>query len=254
LAIDLFRSLFGAANIDPLVHVGCKGYLLEDPEDYVPFLPNSPEGSPEGAVNNDVASEIGSSTPLEESILPVNLLLSVVQDPHFLQINSSGDVVAEEYIGIPTGPHAESGVDDPFFQSESFRTPVHTAGNFDPSSPGPSRSLWRTSSGQDIFEKLGMSHLCPRTSNQPMASHTPVTSTAYTVPLDHFTGMTSNVVTVSDQLLVGSHSILPLQLANSTMVPQAMHVSARNMVITQAPIGTPLRLDQIHHFPLGIML
>jgi hypothetical protein len=135
LAIDLFHSLFGAANIGPRHSHRMQGIPLEDPEDYVPLLPNSPEGSPEGAVNNDIASEIGSSTPLEESILPVNPLLSVVQDPHFLQINSSGDIVAEEYIGIPTRPHAESGVDDPFFQSESFRTPVHTAGNFNPSSP-----------------------------------------------------------------------------------------------------------------------
>jgi hypothetical protein len=77
-------------------------------------------------------------------------------------------------------------------------------------------------------------------SNQPMASQMPVTYTTYTVPLDHFTGTTSNVVTVSDQLLVGSHSILPLQFTGSTMVSQAMPVSAGNTVITQAPIGTLL--------------
>jgi hypothetical protein len=55
-----------------------------------------------------------------------------------------------------------------------------------------------------------MSHLRLSTSNQPMESHTPTTSIAYTIPLDHFTGMTSNFVTVSDQSLVGSHTILPL--------------------------------------------
>jgi hypothetical protein len=69
------------------------------------LLPTSPEVSPEGVVNNDVASEIGISTPLEESILPINPLLSVVQDPLFLWINSSGDVVVEDYTRIPTGPH-----------------------------------------------------------------------------------------------------------------------------------------------------
>jgi hypothetical protein len=46
--------------------------------------------------------------------------------------------------------------------------------------------------GQDIFDKLGMSHLRSRTSNQPMASQTPMTSTSYTVPLDHFTSTTSS--------------------------------------------------------------
>jgi hypothetical protein len=68
-----------------VVHVGCRDCLLEEPEEYAPLLPNSPEGpSPEGAVNNDVSSEIGSSTPLVESSLPVNLLLNVIQDPIFL--------------------------------------------------------------------------------------------------------------------------------------------------------------------------
>ena len=116
MAIDLFHSLFGVANIGPRCSCKMKGLPLEDSKEYTPFLPNSPEGSPEGAVNNDIASEIGSSTPLRESILPVNPLLSVVQDPHFLRINSSGDIVVEEYIGIPTGLHAESSVDDPFLK------------------------------------------------------------------------------------------------------------------------------------------
>jgi hypothetical protein len=61
-----------------------QGLPPEDPEDYVTLLLKSPEGSTEGAVNNDIASENGSSTPLEESILPINPLLSVVQDPHLL--------------------------------------------------------------------------------------------------------------------------------------------------------------------------
>jgi hypothetical protein len=61
---------------------------MEDPKEYYPFLPNSPKGSPEGEVNNDITYDIGSSNPLEESIILVNPLLSVVQDPHFLQINS----------------------------------------------------------------------------------------------------------------------------------------------------------------------
>jgi hypothetical protein len=55
-----------------------------------------------------------------------------------------------------------------------------------------------------------MSHLCPRNSNQPMASHMTMNSTSYTIPLYHFTGTTSNVVTVLDQLFFGSHLILPL--------------------------------------------
>jgi hypothetical protein len=111
-------------------------------------------------------------------------------------MNSSGEIVFVENIEVPTGPNAGSRVDDPLFQSESFRTPAHTAGIFNPSSA--------PSSGHDIFGTLRMS------SNQPIASKMPETSITYTVPLDHFTGTTSNVAIVSDQFLVGSHSILPL--------------------------------------------
>ena len=210
MTIDLFHYLFGVANIGPRHSRRMQGLPQEDLEEYTPLLPNSLEGSPELVVNNDIASEIGSSTPLEESILPVNPLLIIRQDLIFLWLNSTGDIVTKYYTIILVGPHAESSVDDPPFQSESFRTLVHTVGNFDPSSSGPVRSLWKTSSGQDIFEKLGMSHLRQRTSNQPMASHMPVNSIAYTVPLDHFTATTNNVVIVSDQLLAGSHTILPL--------------------------------------------
>jgi hypothetical protein len=78
LAIDFFNSLFGVDNISAFHSRRMQGLPPEDPEEYTPLLPNSPEGSPKGAVNNDVAYEIGNSTPLEESILPVNPLLSVV--------------------------------------------------------------------------------------------------------------------------------------------------------------------------------
>jgi len=78
LAIDLFYSLFGADNINPHHSRRMQGLPPEDPEEYAHLLPNSPEDSPEGVVNNDVASEIGSFNPLEESILPINPLLSVV--------------------------------------------------------------------------------------------------------------------------------------------------------------------------------
>jgi hypothetical protein len=78
-----------------------------------------------------------------------------------------------------------------------------------------------------------------------------VTSTTYKVPLDHFIGTTSNVVIVLDQLLVGSHTILPLQLTSSTMVPKDTHVFAESEVITQDPIGKPLPLISNPSLPPG---
>jgi hypothetical protein len=65
LAIDLFHYLFGVANIGPRRSRRMQGLPPKDPEHYTHLFPNSPEGSPEGAVNNNVAFEIGSSTPLE---------------------------------------------------------------------------------------------------------------------------------------------------------------------------------------------
>jgi hypothetical protein len=65
-------------------------------------------------------------------------------------------------------------------------------------------------------------------------------SVTYMVPLDHFTGTTSNITSVPDQLLIGSHSIPTLQMVHSTMVPEATMIPTRNVVISQAPIGTPL--------------
>jgi hypothetical protein len=109
-----------------------QGLPLKDLEGYLPLLPNSPEGSPEGAVNNEVASQVGSSHSLEgfrivsDSLeafrLPPNPLLSIRQDTHFLWMNSLREIVVVDNIEVPTGPNTGSGVDDPLFQSESFRT------------------------------------------------------------------------------------------------------------------------------------
>jgi hypothetical protein len=104
-----------------------------------------------------------------------------------LIIKSSEDIVVEDYPRIPSGPSVEFGMDEPPFPSEAFRTHVQTSGIFNPSSI-PICSLWKTPSGRDIFDKLGMSP------NQPTSLHVPATSVAYTIPPNHFTGTTSNGV------------------------------------------------------------
>jgi hypothetical protein len=231
-----------------IVHVGCKGYP-EDLEGYQPFLPNSPEGSPKGVVNHEVASEVGSthslegfqivSDSLEAFRLPINPTLSVLRNPHIPRVNSSREIVIVDDTEVPTRPNAGSGVEDPLFQSESFRTPAHTVGtsNFG--------SIPLTV--HDLYGNLGVSL------DQPMASQMPETSVTYTVPLDHFTGTTSSVTTVSDQLLVGSHLILPLQMAHS-MVPQATTILPKMWLLPKLQLEHHFHLDQIHHFLLGIEL
>jgi hypothetical protein len=73
-----------------------------------------------------------------------------------------------------------------------------------------------------------------------MESQVTETCVAYMVPLDHFTGTTNNVIIVSDQMLIGSHSIPTLEMAHYTMVTQATKIPTRNVVISQDPIGTTL--------------
>jgi hypothetical protein len=51
--------------------------------------------------------------------------------------------------------------------------------------------------------------------------------------------------------LVGSHTILPLQLTSFHMVPQVTLVSVGSPVITQAPIGTPILPRLIPSLPPG---
>jgi hypothetical protein len=150
-------------------------------------------------------------------------------------VNSSGEVVVIEETEVSTGPHAGSGVEDPFFQSESFRTPTHTVGT----SGFGSVPLTVC----DLYGNLGVNP------DQPMASQVPETSVSYTVPLNHFTGMTSNVITVADQLLIGSHSNPSIQMAHSTMVLHVATIPTGNVTPSQALIGTPLRPNP--SVPLG---
>jgi hypothetical protein len=87
---------------------------------------------------------------------------------------------------------------------------------------------------RDLYDNLGVSP------DPPMSSQMPETSITYKAPLDHFNGTTSNVITISDQFLIGSHSIPTLQMAHSIMVPQDTMIPIGNVVISQASIGTPL--------------
>jgi len=140
-------------------------------------------------------------------------------------VNLSRYIVNVDDTEVPTGPNTGSEVEDPLFQSESIRTPAHTIKTSD---FGSVPLIVR-----DLYGNLGASP------NQPMASQMPRTSVTYTVPLDHFTDTTTSVTTVSNQLLVGSHLILPLQMAHY-IVPQATTAFTGNVVVTEAPIGTPL--------------
>jgi hypothetical protein len=105
-----------------------QGIPPKDQEGYLPLLPKSPKGSLEGAINNEVASQVGSSHSLEgfrivlDSLeaftLPPNPLLRIRHEAHLLQMNSSREIVFVDNTEVPTEPNVGSRVDNPLFQSE----------------------------------------------------------------------------------------------------------------------------------------
>jgi hypothetical protein len=63
-----------------------KGLPPEDTKVYLPLLPKSPKGSPEGAVNNEVAYEVGSSYSLKGFIIVLDSLEAFRLPPYPLLI------------------------------------------------------------------------------------------------------------------------------------------------------------------------
>jgi hypothetical protein len=138
-----------------------------------------------------------------------------------LRINSSEEIVVVDNTEVPTRPNTRSRVENPLFQSESFRTSIHIIIISNPS--------YVPLTVCDLYRNPGVSP------DQHMVSQMPEMFVTYMVPLDHFSGTTSSVTAVSSQLLVGSHFILPLQMAHTIMVPQATTISIGNVVVTQDP-------------------
>jgi hypothetical protein len=138
-------------------------------------------------------------------------------------MNSSGELVVDTY-GIPTGPHTGPGAENPLWTTDIFRIPPRTV-----------RDLYDLGVGPDT----------------PVISQLPETSVTYTIPLDHFSGTTSNITVIPDTQSVGPSSNFSLQMAHSTMVPHVTTIPTRNVVVNQAPIGTPLSSRPIPSLPPG---
>jgi hypothetical protein len=153
-----------------------QGIPPEDPKGYQPFPPNSPKGSPKGVFNNEVAFQVGSTHCLEgfrivSDYLEAFRLPPLRPDVRILRMNSSREIVVVNNTEVPTRPNIGSGVEDPLFHSESFRTLAHTAGTSILSSI--------PLTVPDLYGNLGASL------DQPMESQVPGTYVTYTIPLDH---------------------------------------------------------------------
>jgi hypothetical protein len=85
----------------------------------------------------------------------------------------------------------------------------------------------------------------------PVVSQIPEVSATYTVPPNHFSGATSHITVIPDTQSVGPSSTFSLQMAHSTMVPHVTTIPTGNVVVSQAPIGTPLSSRPIMSLPPG---
>jgi hypothetical protein len=232
LAIDFFRRIF-SANIDPPRRSRrVQGLPPENMEDSTPLPPHSMEGSPQQSeVHDIITSQEEVSTSLENFRIVTDSMeafrIPAGYERHFLQLNSVGELVVIDPSDILTGSHSGPQVGDPLWTADIVR-----------SSPRMVRDLYGLGIGVDI----------------PVISQIPKTSVTYTVPLDHFTGTTISSTTPSvgpNMQSVGPSSTISLQMAHSTMVPHIATIPTGNVVVSQAPIGTPLSSRPSSSLPLG---
>jgi hypothetical protein len=150
------------------------------PEGYQPLPPNPPEDNYHGEVENQ--SDTGSvvTPPLEnqEGALvtvenPTPRTTSVSETPLkplFLHLDSLGNVIDEEVPQLPERAFTETYMrsTEPIFGDE-YRTPIRPTTVVD-TNPTPAHSIWRISSGRDLYEHF-------ESIRQPFHPHDPPVET-----------------------------------------------------------------------------
>jgi hypothetical protein len=207
-----------------------QGLPPEDLEGSQPLPTNPPEGSPQQSEVQDTATPRVERTDSLDQFRVFDSLESF-RLPHgserrILRLNSSGELVVQTS-GIPTRPFAGPEGQDPFWTTDIFRTPPHTV-----------RDLFGSGVGADISVEPEL----------------PETSDTDTIPLDHSPSTTAYIFIGSDTQSVGPSSTIPLQMAHSTMVPNATTIPTRIRWLAKLPLAHHFHLDLSRRFLLGIML
>jgi hypothetical protein len=168
-------------------------------------------------------SEVQNTTfPREDtSVTAANPTTATPLEPLLVRLDSLGNVIEEEIPRLPERPATETymGSTQPIF-GEEYGTPVRpsTATSI---SPTTARSIWRTPSGRNLYEHFdSIRH--PFHPDGPPDRAGPSGQTMGH-PIDQIFRPT-----------------IPLQTAQSTIVPHIPTIPAGNPVVTQAPIGTPV--------------
>jgi hypothetical protein len=211
------------------------------PEYYQPIPPHSPEDTSRGdIVDEENYSDTGSvATPLIEHsegvitsvqegfIHPTNPPLTNPLGPLLVRVNSLGEIVTEDYPRLPSRPFEEENMESGQpNQSEGFTTPVQTSGISDPSRTLV-HPLWRTPSGHDIFDRLGISQPSFTTPLTPVVTSTITTSS--NLFLGHPVGKIGNIVAISSQVSSGTGLVLPSQLNSAMTIAQTLPFQASSL-------------------------
>jgi hypothetical protein len=132
------------------------------PEGYQPLPPNPPKDNYCGDVENQSDARSVVSPPLDNSegalVMVENLaphttsMLVTPLEPHFLCLDSLGNLIDEEVPQLPAKDFTDTymGSTEPTFGDE-YRTLLHPTTVVD-TNPTTVHSVWRTSSGHDLYE------------------------------------------------------------------------------------------------------
>jgi hypothetical protein len=182
LALDFQRVLL-FSKVKPVDDKGLRRSLRMQglpPEGYQPLPPNPLEDNYRGEVENqsDVGSVVAPLLDNPEGVLvtienPTTRTASVMATslkPLLLRLDSLGNVIDEEVPQLPEREFIETymGSTEPIFGNE-YRTPIHPTTVVD-TNPTHARSVWRTSSGRDLYEHF-------ESIRQPFNPHDPPVET-----------------------------------------------------------------------------
>jgi hypothetical protein len=221
LALD-FQHVLLFSKIEPVDDKGilrsCRMQGLP-PKGYQHLPPNPLEDNYRGEVENQ--SDTGSvvAPPLDnsegtlvmvENPTPHTTYLSVTPlEPLFLHLESLGNVIDEEVPQLPARAFTETymGSTEPTFGDE-YRTLVRPTTAVD-TNPTPAHSIWRTSSGHDLYENF-------ESFRQPFNPHDPPVESGPS-------GQTMNHPSIRSLNLLLCHKKSILMLESSPLlIPKAL--------------------------------
>jgi hypothetical protein len=218
LALDFQRVLL-FSKFEPVEDKGlCRLHRMQGfpLEGYQPLPPNPPEDKYRGEVENpfDVGNVVTPSLDNQEGALvtvenptPHTISLSVTPlEPLLLRLDSLGNIIDEEVPQLPARDFTETYMAsiEPTF-GDDYRTHVRPTTAVD-TNPTPAHSIWRTSSGCDLYENF-------ESFRQPFNPHDPPIETGPSgQTMNHSIDLVINPIVTSAQvhpnagLITSTHS------------------------------------------------